>query len=45
MIEQCDEIYVLDKGGFIEHGTHQELMKKKGKYFEMVKLQNIRKGK
>ena len=31
----ADNIIVLDKGAIIEQGTHQSLLLKKGKYFEM----------
>lgn len=39
-VEQCDEIYVLKNGTFVEHGSHKALIKRKGVYFEMAKLQN-----
>ena len=32
-------IIVLDKGAIIEQGTHQNLLLKKGKYFEMWEKQ------
>jgi len=38
-IMQCDEIYVLDKGEFVESGTHYELMNQKGLYFDLWKEQ------
>jgi ABC-type transport system involved in Fe-S cluster assembly fused permease/ATPase subunit len=31
----ADNIIVLDKGAIIEEGTHEDLLLKKGKYFEM----------
>ena len=34
-----DRIIVLDKGEIIEDGTHDELIKKRGKYFEMYEKQ------
>jgi len=40
-IQQADLIVVLDKGKIIEKGTYQELVKKKGDFYQMVKLQNI----
>lgn len=38
-IMRCDEIFVMEKGKFIEQGTHQELMEKKGRYYELWKDQ------
>ena len=38
-VKNVDKIIVLDKGKIIEIGNHQELMKKKGKYFELYSLQ------
>lgn len=35
----ADVIYVLDNGQILEKGNHQELMNKKGKYFEMFSVQ------
>lgn len=35
----ADEIYMLEKGEIIEHGSHEELMKLDGKYAYMFKLQ------
>ncbi|HEY9062509.1 MAG TPA: peptidase domain-containing ABC transporter [Pseudobacteroides sp.] len=34
-IMRCDKIYVMDKGEFVESGTHKELMNKKGLYYEL----------
>lgn len=36
-IEKADRIIVLDKGIIIEQGTHQELLKQKGKYSSLYK--------
>ena len=35
----ADRIIVLDNGKIVEEGTHDELMKKRGRYFEMFTLQ------
>ena len=29
----------MDKGGLVEHGTHEELMKSKGFYFDLYASQ------
>ena len=39
-IRDADKIIVLDNGSIIEEGTHDELMKKRGKYQHMYSLQN-----
>ena len=36
----ADKIYLFDKARIIESGTHEELMKLKGKYFEMFESQS-----
>jgi ATP-binding cassette, subfamily B, multidrug efflux pump len=38
-IRNADQILVLDRGKIVEKGNHEELMKKKGKYFQMYQLQ------
>lgn len=38
-IRNADLIVVMDKGRIVEQGTHGNLMKKKGYYFDLVRQQ------
>jgi ATP-binding cassette subfamily B protein len=38
-VKNADQIVVLEKGKIVEKGTHKELTKLKGSYFELVKNQ------
>ena len=38
-IKNADVINVLDRGKIVESGTHKELLNKKGKYWELYKIQ------
>jgi ATP-binding cassette subfamily B protein len=38
-IQHCNKILVMQKGEIIEAGTHQQLLKKKGLYFNLYQLQ------
>lgn len=38
-VERADIIFMLEDGGLVESGTHQELVKKKGRYFRMFESQ------
>ena len=38
-IQHVDQIIVLHKGEIIERGNHQSLLKQKGKYYDLYKLQ------
>jgi ATP-binding cassette subfamily B protein len=40
----ADRIIVLDKGSIVETGSHEELMKRKGKYHDMFTKQSSRFG-
>lgn len=42
-IQDADCIYVVDKGRIVESGTHDELIKAKGVYYSMFRLQNLEK--
>ncbi|MDO5017750.1 MAG: ABC transporter ATP-binding protein [Lagierella massiliensis] len=35
-IKNCDQIIVLEKGKIVEVGTHDKLLKNKGKYYELI---------
>ena len=38
-IKNADRIFVIDEGGIKEAGTHEELMKAKGEYYELYEAQ------
>jgi ATP-binding cassette subfamily B protein len=38
-VKNADQIVVLEKGEIVEKGKHDELIDKKGKYYELVKNQ------
>ncbi|HDR7417176.1 TPA: ABC transporter ATP-binding protein [Bacillus cereus] len=38
-IKSADQIIVLDRGSILEKGSHDELMKKRGRYYDMYKTQ------
>lgn len=40
-IQKADVIYVFDQGRIVESGTHSELMKRNGRYAELVNLQSL----
>ena len=40
-IQKADMIYVLDQGRIVENGTHYELLRNKGRYYELVNLQSL----
>ncbi len=39
-VKNADKIYLLERGKLVEEGTHEELMGKKNKYYDMVNYQN-----
>lgn len=38
-IMRCDKIFVMEKGKFIEQGTHSDLIARKGRYYDLWKDQ------
>lgn len=40
-IQKADVIFVFNNGEISEQGTHQELLRKKGLYHELVKQQDL----
>lgn len=40
-VEACDEIIVMDDGKIVERGSHDELMKLKGWYYEQYVIQEM----
>jgi ATP-binding cassette subfamily B (MDR/TAP) protein 1 len=40
-IQKADIIYCFADGRVAEKGTHQELLAKRGAYFELVQMQNL----
>lgn len=40
-IQNADIIYVFENGRILESGTHNELLKNKSKYYELVRMQSL----
>jgi subfamily B ATP-binding cassette protein MsbA len=40
-IQKADRIVVMGKGKILEHGKHDELLKKKGEYFKLINMQSF----
>ena len=38
-VQNCDRILVMDKGDIVEQGTFEQLMEKKGLFYELAKRQ------
>lgn len=44
-IRQADRVLFIEKGRIVEEGTHTELLEQKGRYYEMVRMQDNTKKK
>jgi ATP-binding cassette, subfamily B (MDR/TAP), member 1 len=42
-IQKADIIYFMERGRIVEKGTHDELVNKKGRYFELARQQELQK--
>ena len=40
-VKNCDRILVMDQGRIVEDGNYEELMKKEGLFYELVKRQEV----
>ncbi|KAL9055149.1 MAG: hypothetical protein Q9162_003727 [Coniocarpon cinnabarinum] len=40
-IQRADRIYVFEGGRIVESGKHQQLLARKGRYFELVQMQSL----
>ena len=38
-VKNCDNIIVMDQGSIMEQGSHEELLAKKGKYYQLWEMQ------
>ena len=38
-VKNCDTIIVLQHGEIVEQGSHEELMERQGKYYELWEMQ------
>jgi ATP-binding cassette subfamily B (MDR/TAP) protein 1 len=40
-VQKADRIYVMEAGQFVESGSHEDLLENRGRYWELVMLQNL----
>ena len=40
-VKNCDKIFVMEKGEIVEEGNYEELMDKKGLFYELAKRQQV----
>jgi len=42
-IQKADMIYFMERGRVVERGTHEELVHRRGRYFELARQQELQK--
>jgi ATP-binding cassette, subfamily B (MDR/TAP), member 1 len=42
-IQKADMIYFMERGRIVERGTHEELINRRGRYFELARQQELQK--
>jgi ATP-binding cassette, subfamily B (MDR/TAP), member 1 len=42
-IQNADIIYLMERGRIVEKGTHEELVNRRGRYFELARQQELQK--
>jgi len=40
-IQKADVIYLIERGRVMEKGTHEELVNRRGRYFELARQQEL----
>lgn len=40
-IQKADLIYFMERGRIVERGTHEELVSRRGRYFELARQQEL----
>ena len=40
-VRNCDRIIVMEQGAIVEEGTHDDLMKRSGRYAKLYQLQYV----
>jgi len=40
-IQKADVIYLIERGRIVEKGTHEELVNRRGRYFELARQQEL----
>lgn len=43
-IQKADLIYLIERGRVVEQGTHEELVNRKSRYFELARQQELQRS-